>query len=165
MLQHAHPVRRTTVAANMAGAAADLFAGDSPSAVLLAAIGDIANERAVILGQGALDVMCALIRAGAAEVTELCGTARPEANSADLVVVPSVESPGEIPPVIRSARRTLASAGRLVLRFPNDPAGHLARKTARDLRLQGFSIVRQRRIGTQTVLTAELPLFGSSAIA
>jgi hypothetical protein len=160
MLQQARPA---PIAATLF--APDLFNDDSHATILLAAIGDIVGERAVILGQGAVDVMCALIRAGAPEVTELAHSARLDANSVDLMVVPNVASLDQAEATIRQARRALASAGRLVLRFPNDPAAHLARKTGQHLRLQGFSIVRQKRIGTQTVLTAELPLFGSSAKA
>lgn len=131
-----------------------------PDSLLLACIGDVADERALVFGQGALDVTCALIRAGARAVTELCRNDRPEPGSADLVVVPALLSAETAPAVVGHARRALAAAGRIILRCPSDPSGSLAQSVSRVLRLHGFSAIRLRRTGAQTLLTAELPLFG-----
>jgi len=131
-----------------------------PDTVLLACIGEVAGERALILGCGALDVMCALIRAGATEVTELCRNDRPEPASADLVVVPDLVSADSAPDIVGHARRALATAGRIVLRCQSDPYGRLMQSVSRVLRVHGFSALRLRRAGMQTLLTAELPLFG-----
>jgi hypothetical protein len=147
---------RGAVPDSFAAAGQGAFAGPGPDAGLLDMIGDVAGERALILGRGALDLMCALIKCGAAGVTELCRDSRPERASADLVVVPDLATPV----VLGHARRALGGAGRVVVRFRNDPSGRLVLGTSRDLRLHGFSTLRQRRFGVQTLVTAELPLFG-----
>ena len=134
-------------------------------AALLASIGDVAGHRALVLGRGALDVMCGLIRAGAAEVTELCRNDRPEAASADVVVVPDLATDQLAPGIIERARRALVGAGRIVLRCPIDPSGRLIRSVNRALRLHGFSAVRQRRIGMRILVTARLPFSGLSGRA
>ena len=131
-----------------------------PDSVLLTCIGEVAGERALILGRGALDVMCALIRAGATEVTALCRNDRPEPASADLVVVSDMVSAESAPGLIGHARRALVTAGRIVLRCPTDSSGRLVQSISRVLRLHGFSALRLRRAGAQTLVTAELPFFG-----
>src|SRR5271166_4455270 len=128
-------------------------------AVLLPCIGQVAGDRALVLGRGALDVMRALRRAGAIEVTELCRNDRPEPASADLVVVPDLATADLAPGIVGHARRALAATGRIVLCCPIDPSGRLAQSVNCVLRLYGFSVLRQRRIGMQTLLTADLPLF------
>ena len=136
-----------------------------PDSLLLTCIGEVAGERALILGRGALVVMCALIRAGATEVTELCRSDRPEPASADLVVVAGLFSTANVPGIIGHSRRALGTAGRIVLRCPSDPSGRLTQSISRVLRLHGFSALRMRRAGMQTVVTAELPLFGPTGHA
>jgi hypothetical protein len=129
-----------------------------PDAKLLACIGEVGGERALVLGRGGLDVMCALIGAGAREVTGLCRNDRPKPASADVVVVPNLATADLAPGVVGHAKRALATAGRIVLRCPADPAGRLARSVNRVLRLHGFAAVRQYRIGMQTLVTAQLTL-------
>jgi hypothetical protein len=75
-------------------------------------------------------------------------------------VVPDLISADSAPGIVGHARRALATAGRIVLRCPSDPSGRLMQSVSRVLRLHGFSALRLRRAGMQTLLTAELPLFG-----
>lgn len=123
---------------------------------LLRCIGAVAGQRALLLGRGGVDVMCDLIRAGASEVTDLCHADRPKPASADLVVVPDLAAADQAPGLVAHAKRALATAGRIVVRCPTDPSGRLARSVDRMLRLHGFSAMRRRRTGMQTVVTATL---------
>ena len=93
-------------------------------------------------------------------MTELCRDDRPEPASTDLVVVPDLATADLALGIVGHARRALSATGRIVLCCPIDPSGRLARRVNRVLRLHGFSALRQRRIGMQTLVTAELPLFG-----
>jgi hypothetical protein len=136
--------------------------GNDQNASLLASIGEVAGNRALVLGRGSLDVMCGLIRAGATEVTELCRNDRPEAASADVVVVPDLATGDLAPGIVERARRALTGAGRIVLRCPIDPSGRLIRSVNRALRLHGFSTLRQQRIGMRVLVTAKLSFPGMS---
>ncbi len=70
------------------------------------------------------DLMCALLRAGATQVTHLCPQDRPEAASASLVIVPQVASLGWLAGALPSIRRALIANGRLVVSVATDTAPH-----------------------------------------
>src|ERR1700722_19591434 len=118
---------RTSHAAPLAGADQDT--------ALLQLTGEVRGEHALIIGPHALEIMCALIRKGAAEVALLRQGVRPERANADLAVATEIGSPEQILSVTTHARRALAASGRLILRTSADPTGRLARLVVQTLRL------------------------------
>jgi hypothetical protein len=139
-----------------------LESGDD--ATLLGSLSEIAGTSAVLLGHN-VEIMCELIRRGCRSVTELQQNDRPEQNSADLVIVPSVGVADGAVTAIAHARRGLRPSGRIVLRTVADPARWLGLAIERTLRLHGFSAIRVRRIMDRAAFTAELPLFAPVARA
>ena len=128
------------------------------SPALHQAIGDPAGERVVIIGHHTLDLMCAMIRNGATEVTVLRLRERPEAHKADLAVLLGPLSMHEITCGVMQAWRALAPTGRIVV-------GALSAQSTRDisatLRAQGFAAVcASREDNGGFVVSAELPFFG-----
>ena len=141
-------------------------AGVDPDTAVLQLAGEVRNEHALIIGPNALDLMCALIRRGAAEATLLRQGVRPERASADLAVATEIASTEQALSVFTHAPgRALTASGRLILRTAADPTGRLAQRIAEMLRLQGFSAVRARRAGDRTLVTGILPWFGRLATA
>ncbi len=125
------------------------------TSALLAACGDVADERVLIVGPDGPDTMCALIRRGARQVTALRHADRPEAASADLVVAPHLGSVADAEAVLTFTRRALAPFGRVVLVMPTEKADALARRVARMLPNHALSLVRARRVGAWTLVAAE----------
>ena len=126
----------------------------SHDAAMLQGIGDPAGDRVVIIGHDTLDLMCAVIRQGAAEVTLLRLRERPEAHEADLAILVGLCSAQEASCAIMQARRALAPTGRIVA---GASSTQLTREIAATLRTQGFSAVH---VANDGVVTAELPFFG-----
>lgn len=123
------------------------------------AIGDPTGERVVIIGHDTLDLMCAVIRAGAAEVTLLRLRERPEAQEADLAILVGLASAQEASAAVMQARRALAPTGRIVI----GTAAHLGvQEVAATLRAQGFAGVHAVAEG---VVSAELPFFAPLGLA
>lgn len=132
---------------------------DADAANLLDGLGELAGERALLLGPH-IGIMCGLIRRGCEEVTELEQNERPEARHFSLVIVSALNGIDVAACVIAHARRGLAQAGRIVVRTAPEPSGQLGHAIESALRLQGFSLIRSRRIGGCAVFSAELPLLG-----
>ena len=64
-----------------------------PWAALLDCLGTIEDEpNIVVLGRDGPDLMCALLRVGAPQVTHLCSHGHLESNTASLLIVPRVPS-------------------------------------------------------------------------
>ena len=103
-------------------------------------------------GQGP-ELMCALLRAGATNVTHIRAHERTEAGSASLLVVPRVQSLDWLATVLPSIRRALAEGGRLVVHTAMRPP--MQTPIRRMLTLHGLGSIRtadrEWRIG-------ELPL-------
>ena len=130
-----------------------------PTAALLDAIGSIEDEdHILVLGKDGLDLMCALLRAGAAQVTHLCSHERPEADSASLVLVPHVASLDWLASTLPSIRRTLMANGRVVARVATQFTSRDA--VRRVLTQHGFSAIRTQSTADGQVVSAELPAFG-----
>jgi hypothetical protein len=128
---------------------------------LLAACGDVSDERVLIVGPDSLDAMCALIRRGARQVTAFRHADRLEAASADLVVAPHIVSAEDAAGVLAYARRALAPFGRIVLMLPTESADRMARRVAQMLPGHALSLVRARRVGAWTLIAAERPFAAS----
>ncbi len=132
----------------------------SPQAALRAALGDVREEAALVIGPRGIDVMCDLLRRGASSVVLLRTDKRPEARSASLVVVPEAPSIEWLACVLGHARRALLPAGRLVLRLVALPGRQMAAQVMRMLRIHGYTAIVARQAGEQLLLKAELPSFG-----
>jgi hypothetical protein len=102
--------------------------------------------------------MCALLRAGAPQVTHLRSFERPEADSASLVIVPHVPSFDWLASTLPRIRRAMIANGRLAVRVDNLPTTLNA--VRRMLRLHGFTAIRASRAPGCQVLCAEVPAFG-----
>jgi hypothetical protein len=130
-----------------------------PGAVVLQSVGSVADESHIlVIGKDGLDLMCALLRAGAARVTHLCSHERPEADSASLAIVPNVPSVDWLASALPTIRRALHTNGRLALSAPAYPT--IQQAVRRILVLNGFSAIRAHSVAGKYVFHAELPAFG-----
>jgi hypothetical protein len=155
-LAHRAAARPRTTSPTAAAAAAAV----DPDTALLQLAGEVGGEHALIIGPHALELMCALLRRGAAEVSLLRHDVRPERATADLAVATEIGSQEQALSAMAHARRALVASGRLILRINADPTGRLAKLVAQMLRLHGFSAVRTRHAGDRTLVTGTLPWFG-----
>ena len=101
--------------------------------------------------------MCALLRAGAPQVTHLRSHDRLEADSASLVIVPHVPSLDWLESALSSIRRALFANGRLALCV--DPLPTMQSRVRRLLSLHGFTAIRTHRVAGRLMLNAEVPAF------
>jgi hypothetical protein len=130
-----------------------------PHATLLEALGEIEDEEHIlVLGRDGPDLMCALLRAGAPQVTHLCWHDRLEAGSASLVIVPHAPSLDWLEGALSPIRRALLANGRFAVSV--DPLPTTAKRVHRMLRLHGFSAISARRAEGRQVLCAEVPATG-----
>ena len=135
-----------------------------PWAALLEALGEIEDESHVlVLGRDGPDLMCALLRAGAPQVTHLRSYERLEADSASMVVVPYVPSLDWLEGALSPIRRALFAIGRLAVFV--DPLPGTQTRVTRMLTLHGFTAIRASRAAGRLVLSAEVPAFGQSRCA
>jgi hypothetical protein len=129
-----------------------------PGAALLDNLGAIEDEEhIVVLGRDGPDLMCALLRAGAPQVTHLRSPERLEADSASLVIVPHVPSLDWLESALSSIRRALFANGRLALSV--DPLPTMQSRVRRLLSLHGFTAIRSRCAAGRLMLNAEVPAF------
>jgi hypothetical protein len=130
-----------------------------PRAALLEALGAIEDESHILVfGRDGPELMCALLRAGAPQVTHLRSHERLEADSASLVVVPHVPSLDWLEGALSPIRRALFANGRLVVCV--DPLPSMKNRLTRTLTLHGFTAIRASRAAGRLVLSAEVPAFG-----
>jgi hypothetical protein len=130
-----------------------------PEAGLLETLGAIEDEdHILVIGQDGPDLMCALLRAGATQVTHLRSHQRPEADSASLAIVPHALSLDWLASALPSLRRALIANGRLVVSVATQSiTQNLVRRM---LALHGFTAIRARSAADRLVFSAELPAFG-----
>ncbi|GEM_PF-4784781 len=126
---------------------------------LLDSIGSIEHEEHIfVLGWNGLDLMCALVRAGATQVTHLLSHERLEASSASLVIVPHVVSLDWLANALPSIRRALIPNGRLVVGVGAQP---ISRAQVRHmLSRHGLVMIRDGHATDRQVVSAEVPAFG-----
>jgi hypothetical protein len=130
-----------------------------PSEALPNGLGPLKDEwHIIVLGNGGLALMCALLRAGAPRVTHLCSHERLEAASVSLVIVPRATSVEWLEAALPRVRRALITNGRLALFV--DPLPKTRNRIERTLRLHGLSAMRATREAGRLLLTAEVPDFG-----
>lgn len=130
-----------------------------PGAALLDNLGAIEDEdHILVIGKDGLDLMCALLRAGATQVTHLRSHEQPEADSASLAIVPHVASLDWLAGALPSIRRALITNGRLVVAVATQlTTQHPIRRL---LAQHGFTVIRARSAADRQVFSAELPAFG-----
>jgi hypothetical protein len=131
-----------------------------PDAILLQLAGEVRDEHVLIIGPRGLEIMCALLREGAAEAILLRDGMRRDSGPADLAIVTEAGSLDRMATTINLARHALGAAGRIILRIATDPTQRLARAAARTLKMSGFSAVRIRAIGGCAFVAGEIPSFG-----
>jgi hypothetical protein len=115
--------------------------------------GDMRSARALIVAQHGLDLMCGLLRRGCLAATALRPGDKPDADDYDVVFVPQVTALPSFDEVIRLARRSLGSNGRLIVGVRD---GRAAVALARRLRLNGFSALHSTHLQGLMLLRAEL---------
>jgi hypothetical protein len=159
MLTHARAAVVPRSAPPAAGAPSLQLQPPEPWAALLDQLGSIEDETSIIvLGRDGPDLMCALLRAGAPNVTHLCSHQRLEADSASLVIIPHSPSPDWLRMILPALRRALSANGRIVL--CTDPLPSMQSDIRRSLTLHGFTSIRVARASSRLVISAELPAFG-----
>ena len=130
-----------------------------PWAALLEALGEIEDENHIlVLGRDGPDLMCALLRAGAPQVTHFRSYERLEADSTSLVIVPHVPSLDWLEGALSPIRRALFANGRLAVCV--DPLPNTQNRVVRMLKLYGFTAIRASHATGSLVLSAEVPAFG-----
>ncbi len=117
------------------------------------------GARALVIGHGALETICGLIRRGCTAATEVpvCDRRAPDPDSADIVIVPDVGSVAEARTAMAMAARVLVMGGHIAF---GDGTGALGPEIADLLRAHGFCTIRSRDTRAGTVVTAERPMFG-----
>jgi len=130
-----------------------------PGGALLNSLGPVEHEwHIVVLGNGGLSIMCALLRAGAPRVTHLRSHERLEAQSASLVIVPRASSLEWLEAALPHIRRALITNGCLAIFVDSSPTTKT--RVERMLRRHGLSAVRTKRVAGRLLLTTEVPDFG-----
>jgi hypothetical protein len=112
------------------------------------------EDHILVLGGPGPELMCALLRAGATNVTHLCAHERPEAASASLLIVPRVPSLDWLAAVLPSIRRALTRQGRFAIQA--GPLVTTRTQVRRMLTLHGFSEIRATNTTEGLVLSAAL---------
>jgi hypothetical protein len=125
--------------------------------VPIAWLGSVEDEdHILVLGGPGPELMCALLRAGASNVTHLRACERTEANSVSMIVVPRIPSLDWLATVLPSLRRTLTARGRIVLIADGQRMTQI--QIRRMLTLQGLSAIRARPTSDGQVVIAERPI-------
>ena len=131
-----------------------------PGSVLLEMIGDVKDEHILVLGSDGPDLMCALLRAGAAEVTHLNSNERLESDSATIAIVPSMPSLDWLARALPSIRHALLPTGRVILCAVAAADAIAANLIRRSLIQHGYSAIHTRRTRHYLTISAGVPAFG-----
>lgn len=123
------------------------------------------DSRISLIGQNTLELLCALLRRGSIDVSAMRVSDRPPAATADLAVIAHVASPDCLERTIAHARRILAPLGTIAIHLAAHPADPLSQQAGRSLLLHGFSSIRTFEYAGETLVRAELPLYGRLACA
>jgi hypothetical protein len=135
---------------------ASLQPRETVAGVPLDAFGPVEDEdHILVLGGQGPELMCALLRAGATNVTHLRAFERPEADSASLVIVPRVNSLDWLATALSSIRRALTAHGRIVVFAGGQPG--TAIQIRRMLTLHGMSAIHTQTTSDGQVVSAERP--------
>lgn len=137
---------------------------------LLETLGDVENEHILLLGRRGVDLMCALLRAGALEVTHLNSPERAEPESASIVIVPQMPSHDWLASALRSIGRILLPTGRLIVCAAPSADMVMVNRIRRTLARHCYSKIHSSQIHSGLMhasqdescllMSAELPAFG-----
>jgi hypothetical protein len=135
-----------------------------PGVALRDSLGAIEDEEHIlVVGRDGPDLMCALLRAGAPQVTHLRSHEWLEANSASLVIVPHVFSLDWLESALSPIRRALIANGRLAVCI--DPLPAMQTRVRHMLTQHGFTAIRANRAAGRQALSAEVPAFNLRSCA
>lgn len=123
------------------------------------------DSRVSLIGPNTLELLCALVRRGSADVSATRVSDWPHPATADVAIIPDPASPDCLMRAVAHARRILAPLGTIALHVAADPADALPQQVGRLLLLHGFTRIRVVRFAGETLIRAELPLFGRLACA
>ena len=127
----------------------------------IACLGPIEDEdHILVLGGQGPELMCALLHAGATNVTHLRAHERPEAESASLVIVPHVPSVDWLATALPSIRRALTADGRVVVYAGGRPTTQT--QIRRMLTLHGLGAIHAETTSGGQVISAERRLHRSA---
>ncbi len=132
---------------------------------LLALADPSVESRVSLIGPNTLELFCALVRRGSADVSATRVSDWPHPATADVAIIPGIASPDCLVRAIAHARRILSPLGTIALHVAADPADALPQQVGRLLLLHGFTAIRVVRLSGETLIRAELPLFGRLACA
>lgn len=122
----------------------------------ITSLGSLDAEQILLLGDGGADLMCALLRAGASQITHLRSCDRLEPDSASLVLVPHIPCLSWLVSALPAIRRALVTTGRLVLVL-EDADSMVAHQVRRLLVQNGYIPVRISRFSGSLTVEAERP--------
>lgn len=123
------------------------------------------DSRVSLIGSHTLELLCVLLRRGNTEVSAVRVSDWPRSGTADVAIIPDLRAPDMLERAIAHARRVLCPLGTVALHLPSDPADAPAQHARQLLLLHGFSAIRLRDFAGETLIRAELPLFGRPACA
>jgi len=127
------------------------------------------DSRISLIGPHTLELLCALLRRGSADVSATRMSDRAHLGTADVAIIPHIASPDCLGHAITHARRALAPFGTVAIHLAADPAGApvkaLAEQAGHLLLLHGFTAVRMVDLSGEILIRAELPLHGRLACA
>jgi len=127
---------------------------------LLEQIGDVGDEHILVVGNDGAGLMCALLRAGALEVTHLNSHARAEPDSASLAIIPHIQSLDWLASALPSIRRALLPNGCLVVCAETEVDAVTRNRIRRMLVQHGYCGIRTSLADDCLVVSAEVPAFG-----
>lgn len=134
-------------------------------AALLALADPSPDSRISLIGPHTLELLCALLRRGTADVSATRLNDRPQAGTADIAIIPHVDAPECLEQAIAHARRALTPLGTIAIHLAVHPGDALSLQAGRLLLLHGFTAVRVVEFSGDTLIRAELPLHGRLACA
>lgn len=136
-------------------------------AALLTLAAPSLGSRVSLIGPNTLELLCALVRRGSADVSATRVGARainwPDPATTDVTIIRHAASPECLMRAIAHARKILAPLGTIALHLAADPADALPQQAGRLLLLHGFTCIRVVRASGETLIRAELPPFGRLA--
>ena len=131
---------------------------------LLEAIEGLQPHRVLVMGDDALEILCALIRIGCDAASELRASERPEWHCADMVVATAPKGWPNLQHLLTQASRALVQGGGLVLQVTGPAAETRARHAGLRLRRAGFAEARVATAADGAILVARLPEPGAQTI-
>jgi hypothetical protein len=130
---------------------------DASDAIPSHGFGPIDDEdHILVLGGQGPELMCALLHAGATNVTHLRAHERPEPVNASLVIVPRVPSLDWLATALPPVRRALTPHGRLMVQAGSQPTTQA--EIRRMLSLHGLTGIHARTTPDGQVLSSDLPV-------